>query len=88
MRLVPWSRWSNYAEFPSLAEEKPDGSTALLLRKGEILLRDARVAHGGSPNRCDVDRVLPGIQLHTPLWDSQYSDSDHVPSKPWGFYGA
>ena len=38
------------------------------LAKGEMLIRDCRMAHSGMPNETSNDRVLPGIQINTAEW--------------------
>ena len=38
------------------------------LFKGELLIRDCRVAHSGMPNNSNNDRVLPAIQINSAEW--------------------
>jgi len=67
IRAVPWDVLNDYSMYPKdVADESPDGSTSILMRKGQILIRDVRVAHGGSPNLLDFDRFLPGLQIFSP----------------------
>ena len=40
------------------------------LRKGDILLRDCRIPHSGTPNGTGSNRCLPGIQILSPEWCS------------------
>ena len=40
----------------------------LELDKGEILLRDCRCLHAGTPNDESKARILPGFKIVSPLW--------------------
>ena len=68
LRIVPWCT-ANYDMEPYQNEE--DGKLCGLqvpLAKGEMLIRDCRMAHSGMPNETNNDRVLPGIQINTAEW--------------------
>ena len=76
VRLVPWNVLSHYRDFPSCdLTDLPWQSNEHLLtmRKGELLIRDIRAAHSGSPNCTDLARPFPGMQIYTPqylLWEA------------------
>ena len=68
LRIVPWCT-PNYKSLPYQNEE--DGELCgfqVPLAKGEMLIRDCRMAHSGMPNKTNNDRVLPGIQILTAEW--------------------
>ena len=68
LRIVPWC-FANYDMEPYQNEE--DGKLCgfqVPLAKGEMLIRDCRMAHSGMPNKTNNDRVLPGIQILTAEW--------------------
>ena len=68
LRIVPWCT-PNYNMQPYQNEEvgKLCGFQ-VPLAKGEMLIRDCRMAHSGIPNETNNDRVLPGIQINTAEW--------------------
>ena len=69
IRLVPWSRLNNC--YPVLSAGDSDmflNGSEVTLRAGEILIRDVRAAHGGTPNLCSTPRCLPGLQVLSPAW--------------------
>jgi len=49
-------------------EEYKDGRYKITLHRGEALIRDCRVAHGGTPNRLPRERFLPGGQIISPQY--------------------
>ena len=68
LRIVPWCT-RGYNSEPYLNEE--DGKLCgfqVPLFKGEILIRDCRMAHSGMPNFKCRDRVLPAIQILSATW--------------------
>ena len=68
LRIVPWCT-ANYDMEPYQNEE--DGKLCgfqVPLAKGEMLIRDCRMAHSGMPNETNNDRVLPGIQINSAEW--------------------
>ena len=75
LRLIPWNVLRHYSHYPSSDfDDVPFQCTENLvtMRKGELLIRDSRVAHSGSPNLSQVVRPFPGMQIYTPqylMWE-------------------
>ena len=46
----------------------------LVLNEGEAFIRDCRVCHGGTPNRCDHQRFLPGLQVASPQYATHLAE--------------
>lgn len=69
--IFPWSLRA-YQSLPYPQDARGDTSFLISLKKGEVLLRDCRAAHCGTPNLTDSDRFLPGGQILNPLgfWTS------------------
>ena len=66
IRVVPWS-------VPGWTEVDDHGNYAdcfegfyIEMKAGDILIRDVRAAHAGSPNHASLDRVLPGAAVYHP----------------------
>ena len=71
--LIPWSEpcaRKNSGSYYFGLGELP-ASYLLTLKKGEIMIRDVRACHGGTPNVSSVPRCLPGFQVLSP----QYQES-------------
>ena len=71
MRFIPWCQLRRYEDFPqSDAADRQSRCCEHLvtMRKGELLVRDVRVAHSGSVNCTGSLRALPGMQIYS----SQY----------------
>ena len=69
IRLVPWNRLGCIEEYPQRSQGDKDlfeTGYELTLRAGEFLIRDCRVAHGGTPNRTVQSRCLPAVQIASP----------------------
>ena len=65
LRVVPWSvpGWQRLP-YPDKEEQGMLCGCSLPLQKGDVLLRDCRMAHAGMPNESSIDRVLPGSPLN------------------------
>ena len=69
MRLVPWSLLSREQDYPVRSRGDKDlyeEGYEVTLKAGEILIRDCRAAHGGTPNRTEKIRCLPCVQILSP----------------------
>ena len=76
LRIMPWC----YPGYSRLPYQNSD-STGLLglqvaLARGEMLVRDCRMAHSGMPNFTEQDRVLPGIHINTWEWFASLNGSE------------
>mmetsp|Transcript_92697 Transcript_92697/g.299896 ORF Transcript_92697/g.299896 Transcript_92697/m.299896 type:complete len:431 (-) Transcript_92697:79-1371(-) len=75
---------------PNLDEE-PEvwrRSTLHPLEAGDVIVRDVRVLHGGTPNRTDQTRFLPSLEFASqPFRNSEeYNKWDDRPSMPWDIF--
>ena len=74
MRLVPWSILRREPDYPRLSRGEKDlyeKGYEVTLKAGEFLIRDCRVAHGGTANATDQVRCLPSVQILSPQWLEQ-----------------
>ena len=67
IRLVPWNKLKHSQQYPKLETDKFLQGYEVTLKRGELLIRDCRAAHGGCPN-LDVQkaRMLPAVQVLSP----------------------
>ena len=68
LRIVPWCTASYDIEPYQNEKDNKLCGFQLELFKGELLIRDCRVAHSGMPNNSNNDRVLPAIQINSAEW--------------------
>ena len=70
LRLVGWDDVQRYDDYPQLDSDEDIfyrmSDHLVVLNEGEALIRDCRVCHGGTPDRCDHQRFLPGLQVTSP----------------------
>ena len=72
LRLVPWS--AQHEPYPDgLMDESLQTPWLVTMKPREMLIRDSRVAHGGSPNATEKWRALPGMQILTPQYQEDYA---------------
>ena len=68
LRIMPWCM-DGYGSEPYIDEEKGKRcGFQVPLARGEIIIRDCRMAHAGMPNTTNRDRVLPGIHINSAEW--------------------
>ncbi len=75
MRVIPWSIHARNADRPWDRSFYQTDAYKVTMKQGDILLRDVRVAHSGTPNVGVGLRPLPGVQILSPMWQ------DHLDAK-------
>ena len=72
--------------FPTPDDEPKEwlASTLQPLCKGDVIIRDVRVLHGGTPNRTDETRFLPSLEFALKsFWESkEHCRWPSIPSLP------
>ena len=63
LRLGSWSDLPTH-EYPDLPLESVDLCECLHMKRGDMLIRDVRVCHGGSAHAGQFDRPLPCVQIY------------------------
>ncbi len=64
-QIVSWAAANEGASLPSSAEEPEQWLSSVLqpLHAGDVVVRDVRVLHGGTPNCSPKSRFLPSLEF-------------------------
>ena len=76
IRLIPWNVMTKQPYPDGLHDAKLQHDWYVTMQAGEMLIRDSRVCHSGTPNLTENWRCLPGFQVLTPQYQEYYASWD------------